>query len=421
MPSRKTVAVIDPQLAGVSGDMLLGALIDLGASPEKIQEAFRRLSAVIPGCEDLELKVSQVLRHGIRGVRADIQVKERFDSRTGRELKEALQSYLAASTLSDEAKAYALRTLSTLLKGETYLHATSEEQLILGEMASADTLADIVGVTTALEDLGLLETQVYSLPVVVGSGKVKTSHGILTQPPPIVLEILREKNFPFETGRSGEERSTPTGVALLVNLAEPAAALPLTQPYKVGHGAGARDPEAVPNLLRVYLGRRWESPFAQEEVYLLETNLDDVSGETLGYLGERLMEEGARDFYIIPCTGKKGRPVHLLGVLAGRENLDRLADLVFRETGTLGIRVQPVRRFTLSRRTRLVEVEVAGKKFTAHVKIAQDREGKTVQVKPEFEDVRRISLETRQPLREVRETAKKEGKKKKTRNNQPAT
>jgi len=222
------------------------------------------------------------------------------------------------------------------------------------------------------------------------------------------MEILRESGIPFEGGVTGGELATPTGVSILANLAEPIETYPAMKISRIGYGAGSRELDTLPNLLRLSLGQRSGLPFTQEDLYVLETNIDDVSSEVVGYLTGNLLQGGAKDAYVTPTTGKKSRPSFKVTALAARDHVEQLIDIFFKETGTLGVRTHRCERFVLQRQLRPVKVEVAGKAFEVKVKIAKDLSGRVINVKPEFEDAKRVASETGVPLREVIEKVKKQ-------------
>ena len=407
--SRK-IMVIDPQQAGISGDMFLGALLGLGADKKIVGETIAKLSNYVDTCKSLELAVEETVKHGIRGVKATIKAEEKHTHRTGGELKSIAEKFLDESSLSKKAKNFVLESLLTLLKAEAKIHGSQINKLRLHETGSIDTLADLVGVAAALENLKVFKEnmEVFSLPVCVGGGKTITSHGVLAVPAPATLEILTSKRFPFFGVKIGEELATPTGVALLTSLAKPVESYPLTYGGKVGYGAGKKDLEAIPNLLRVILGEKREDTVSfGEEIYVVETNVDDVDGETVGYLIEKLIESGVKDAYVIPAVGKKSRVVLNVKALTSMENMEKTINLIFSETGTLGVRVYPCKRFTLEREIFTAKVKIDDKTFEVRVKKAKDKTGKVFQAKPEYEDLKRIASETGKPLRKVREEVRK--------------
>jgi uncharacterized protein (TIGR00299 family) protein len=257
-------------------------------------------------------------------------------------------------------------------------------------------------VAVALDDLKLFNnTTVYSLPITVGYGKIEVSHGLLSIPTPVTLEILRAKKFPFESGYIKGELATPTGISLLANLAKPVLNYPAFQVSKVGLGAGRFDFKEIPNILRIALGSPFGTAFFKDEICVIETNLDDVSGEVVGHLIERLMKEGAKDASAIPALGKKGRSSILVKIIADKADVDHLVKIVFDETGTLGIRTYNCNRFILPRETLKVQIEINRKKHGLKVKVAKDTTGRIIQVKPEYEDAKKIALKTGVSLRKI--------------------
>jgi hypothetical protein len=396
--------IIDPRISGVSGDMLLGALIDLGADSKKIGEALAKLASHISDCKSIRLKTYKTSRREISATKAEILIDEKLHPKTGGTLKRSLQSYLKASSLSGEAKRFCVNALNLILEAEAKIHGSTPKKVELHELASADTLADIVGVAEALSQLKAFKAEIYSLPVVVGSGYVKVEHGVIPVPLPATLEILRMKGFPFKLGGGQGELSTPTGVAILTALAKP---LSLAEPLeakasRVGYGAGSRRLKDQPNLLRIWIEEAESAEaFRWDEIYVLETSLDDVNGEILGSTIESLMAEGALDVNLTFGVGKKSRPTQTLKVLVNRENFARVLKTVFSETGTLGVRIQKVSRVILEREVAPIKVNVSGKTFIVRIKKAWTAEGETLKVKPEFEDVKRVAKETGLPLRLV--------------------
>ncbi|MDO5836547.1 MAG: nickel pincer cofactor biosynthesis protein LarC, partial [Methanobacterium sp.] len=257
-------------------------------------------------------------------------------------------------------------------------------------------VADIMGVSFALHDLGLGKEKVFGLPPAMGGGRIKTDHGNLSVPAPATLEIL--KNVPARGGPVNHELTTPTGAALLVNMVDEFTDFyPLITNKKVAYGAGKLDLE-FPNVLRIILGT---SPIPTDKISILETNLDDVTGEVLGHTVDRLMEEGALDVTIIPTIAKKNRPAHLLRVITTLGMAEKLSETIIRETGTLGVRTIPyVHRNIVNREIVPVWVELGGKSLKVRVKVAKIGE-EIVNVTVEYEDARKISEKLKMPLKDV--------------------
>jgi len=392
--------VVDCQLAGISGDMTIGALLDLGVDEVKIVEAMESVKDHLKGCSRFKVNVTPVYRRGFRAKRVNVEAEETFKDRKASALKEALVNSIEHVDVSKGAQTFALDCIDTLIEAETRVHGREVEEIHLHEIGSADTLADILGVTVALEELGFFkDLKCYSTPVAVGGGLFKFSHGITQSPAPITAEILRMKAFPMVGGPVKAELATPTGVALLVNMVRQVVEFyPAMKPQIIGYGAGAKDFEESPNVLRITLGTLL-TPLPSDEVYVLETNLDDITGEVIGYTLEKMLSEGAKDVSIIPIIAKKNRPGHIVKAIVDYGDVDRLTRVLIEETGTLGVRVYPCKRHILTRRNVQVEVQVEGLTENVDVKVATDPDGNILQVKPEYDDVKRLAEKTGRPLK----------------------
>lgn len=405
----KHILVIDAQTAGVSGDMIVGALLDLGANATNVIEAMRTPQHCLPGCKDLEITVRDTTRRGIRAKRIDVKVEEEVTQRTAAELLEAASTCLQELQISEKAKRFALNSINTLVSAEAIAHGQSIQEVNLHETASADTLADVIGTATALDDLGLLtDTTIYSTPVAVGGGLLQFSHGTVSSPAPATLEILRSRRFLTVGGPIEAELATPTGVSLLTTLAvESVRFYPPMKPTKVGYGAGTREFVEMPNVLRITLGEPCDFGLSSEEVYVIETNLDDASGELIGYAMDKLLQEGARDVSAIPMLTKKGRPGHLIKIIVDRSSLEHVCRILMEETGTLGVRIYACQRRILARESVPVEVIVEDVREVVNVKVAKSTQGQIIQIKPEYEDVKRLADRMGKPLREIEELARR--------------
>jgi uncharacterized protein (TIGR00299 family) protein len=395
------ILYIDCSLAGISGDMMLSALINLGAKID-LEKLSKSIVESLDGVEWLKISYDIKSKMGFQAGLLKVAYSDSKDHRMGRELKDGLEKTLELMDASHRAKTYAVKVLETLLNAESVVHGEPVEEVHLHEVGSPDTLVDVVGTALALDNLGLFEDiKVYGSPVSVGFGFIKTEHGRLTVPAPATLEILKSKGYPFKGGPVEGELATPTGVALLVNIVdEVTEILPLIKPIKVGYGAGFKELPETPNVLRLIYGEQ-KTQYIQEDVYVLETNIDDVQGEVLGHVIEKLIENGAKDACIIPATCKKSRPGQILKVILDYENLNRIVDIIFRETGTLGIRLMKTSRFIVPREFKTVNVQINGMDFLVKVKVAKDLEGRIIRVKPEYEELRKISDITGIPIREL--------------------
>lgn len=393
------VLYVDCSLAGISGDMMLSALLNLGAELN-LKELSESVRKSMEGVERLDISYTIVRKGGFKAGFLKVDIEDSKHHRTGLEVRNALLEAIDSMGVSREAKTFAIQVLDTILHAESLIHGEPVETVHLHEIASPDTLVDIVGIAAALDNLNILRgSKVYGSPVAVGSGIFKTEHGYLVSPAPATLEILRSRNYPFKGGPVDGELATPTGVAVLVNLVdEPVYFPPLVKPIKVGYGAGFRDLPELPNVLRLVYGEQ-PSPYVMDEVYVLETNLDDVGGEVLGHVVDKLMKTGAKDVCIIPSTTKKNRPGYVLKTITSLEKLDEVLETVIRETGTLGVRVVKTPRYVVPRKVENVQIELNGTTFSVRVKVARDLRGRLLGIKPEYEDLKNISESTGIPVR----------------------
>ena len=403
MEARRRLMIVDCQAAGVSGDMLLGALLDLGVDEDLLDELAEAIARGASWCRELAIRTEEVVRGGLRARRVLVQADEDRGAR-GDELLRALSSASKRLGLSEQADELALASLKTLLEAEARVHGLrDQESAHLHELGSVDTLVDILGVAACLDRLGLLgDADFLATPVAVGGGTVRFSHGEASVPAPATLEILRSRGFPFTGGPVEGELATPTGVAILVNLVSRVVPFyPLMRPLAVGLGAGARELPGVPNVLRVVVGEPLGPELPSEAICVVETNVDDVSGEVLGHVIERLLSEGALDVCVVPVVMKKSRPGHIVRALAREADAARLAELLMEELGTLGVRLLRCERLVAPREVRALEVQVAGSRWPVRVKVARGPSGRVLRAKPEFEDLRTIARGTGLPLREV--------------------
>ena len=368
--------------SGIAGDMFLAALLDLGADESKVLRAISSIGELI---SEVKVRVGEVKRKGIRARKVDFY-SGRWPSMSGEDLINYVERCVGRLDIGEEAKGYAVRVAETIVEAERKIHGEAH----LHELGQPDTIAEIVGVSVALDDLKIFNTKVYSTPLAVGGGFIETSHGRLPVPAPVTLEIL--KGFPIVGGPVKEELATPTGASLLVNIVDSVTELyPMMKPSKIGYGAGDKELE-IPNVLRVVLG---DPDTVREEALIIETNVDDIPGEVMGYVMNRIIREGAKDAFIIPIIAKKSRPGQILKVIADRSNAERLARVIMEETGSLGVRIHKCERIILKREIVPVRVSIDGYEAEVRVKIASNR------VKPEYEDLREIAERTGKPLRVV--------------------
>jgi len=377
--------------------MLLGALLDLGLSLETLQSDLNKLD--ISG---YELQVTQDTRCEMRGTKLNVKIQDptRYTPRF-------LLDTVINSRLSEGVKTRSGEVLSALWRAECRVHGESEEVLELEELGSVDTLVDVVGVVSGLEQLGA--ERVYAAPLVLGESTPPRWAGGYSNPAPATLELVAMSAAPVVADlplhQGAGELTTPTGASLITTLAE--FQRPAFSVTGVGVGLGTKDPEGFPNAIRVWLGETAEQSLAgrQGGIILLETNLDDVSGELVGYAQEQLFALGALDVWYTPIQMKKNRPGVMLSAMVPQELETAAFELILRETTTLGVRTRPVERYVAERHIESME-SVLG---VIGVKVKY-LGGKAVSASPEYEDCRKIALESGISLQDVYQQAMAEAR-----------
>ncbi|MBT5829040.1 MAG: nickel pincer cofactor biosynthesis protein LarC [Candidatus Latescibacteria bacterium] len=367
--------------AGISGDMTLGALVDAGLSFDLLKTELDKLN--VP-----EFKLSQrrVEKHGIAGTKVDVDAQE---GHVHRHLIDVLY-IINNSSLSDAAKEKARKVFQKLAEAEAKVHGTSINEVHFHEVGAVDAIVDVVGVVIGLELLGI--EKIYASKFRFGSGRTRGAHGAMPIPVPAVVEMT--KGYPAERTDIPLELVTPTGAAILTALSSGIGEQIHLKTEITGYGAGTRDVEQVPNLLRVEIGELITDSQTDSPI-LLETNIDDMTPEIYGYIIDRLLEAGARDAFLTPVIMKKGRPGIQLTALTDPNKEREITDLIFSETTTLGIRRIPVQRHMLERRTDTVDTPFG----PIRVKIANVN-GKE-RVTPEYDDCARIAREKNVPILDV--------------------
>lgn len=402
------VLVIDPQIAGISGDMLLCSLVDLGANKNKIIDGIKQAEKFLAGSYIMKIDFQKIQKHGVESLQLVLDIDEGTHERKGSEIKKAISNTAQAIGLSEKAKLFAESCIDTLISSESKIHGVSEDSVHFHESSSIDTLVDVVGVAIALEDMALFDQKIVCLPVSVGGGSVTFSHGTMSNPASAILEIFKNSNLIIKGNNANEELTTPTGACILVNLAANSVGYyPQMKIDSIGYGAGQKDFETFSNVLKIVLGS--ENNFEIDAVKILETNVDDVSGEILGNLIEKIMEKGARDVSIYNGISKKGRPTNLVSVICTEENVDKIVDLLVMETGTLGIRTFDSNRFIVPRKICNVSVILNGQSFQVRYKQFSYK-GKT-DFKIEFDDLKKTSNALDKPIKETESLLRKEIKK----------
>lgn len=368
--------------SGLSGDMTLGALLDLGVDPALFREKMAGLRLPV------EIAVRRVRRGGFAALKVDVEIR-------GHEPHERnfadVERLILKSRLAGPVKDRALAIFRRLFEAEAKVHGRRFAEAHLHEAGADDALVDIVGTAFLLEELGVGE--VHCSPLNVGSGWVQTSHGRLAVPPPAVAELLRKA--PVYAAWVEAELVTPTGAAIAATLAKSFAPLPELVYDRIGRGAGTREFPEIPNILRVYYGDA-ASFEAHKSVFIVEATIDDATPQLLAHFLERALEEGALDATLSPVVMKKNRLGTKLSVLVESARLDALIEAVFRETTSIGVRYYPVGRRVLEREIRPVRVD--GRKIGLKVATLG---GRPVNVQPEYDDLVAAARATGRPLKEI--------------------
>ena len=367
--------------------MVLGAVVDAGVPLQVITGA---MDAMDVG--GVTLGVEQSQRGGVVGTYVSVELDEQAQK------SHKFDDFIAAvqsSPLSGRVKEQSTAVFDRMAEAEARVHRTSAEHLHLHELGTLDTLVDVVGSIVGLEHLGV--EQVFSSAFPMGTGVFRSAHGVLPVPSPATSALFTMADAPLVPAPNNPVRTgemvTPTGAGIITTLAE------FRQPRMAmrvqGYGLGSRNPEEYPNVLGLWVGET-EQPGKTGGLSLLETNLDDSTGEVLGYVQERLFGIGARDVWFAPIQMKKNRPATMLCAIVDESTERQAADLIMRETTTLGVRVRPIERYEAVRETRTIETGLGA----AGVKL-KILNGETVAVSPEYEDCRRIAAQSGLPLSEV--------------------
>lgn len=367
--------------SGASGDMILGALLDAGASRAAVMDALTGLD--VP---DWDMDVSETSRSGLRAVKVEVTVGDDPHPRSYAEIRTLLER----SPLPGEVRERAQTIFQRLARAEGAVHGVEVEQVHFHEVGSVDAIVDIVGSAAALADLA--PEKVLVSEITTGRGLVTGAHGPIPVPAPAVIELLRGAPL---AERGEDELITPTGAAILAASADSFGPLPLMTLSSVGYGAGTRETN-VPNVLRVLVGDVQTTGSGSRDRLLIETNIDDMSPELIPHVIERLLSTGAEDAWTTPIVMKKGRPAITLSALAPHDAVDELLDVIYAETTTLGVRLRDVGKNELEREWAQTEVEG----YPVRVKIAR-RAGSITNIAPEYEDAVKVANVTGLPLKEV--------------------
>jgi uncharacterized protein (TIGR00299 family) protein len=414
--------------SGCSGDMIIGSLLDAGMDFEVLKNGLSGLDL-----KGYRLTTEKVTRSSITATKFNVILEEDHPDEsshthnhehehTHNDVHEHVHEYSRAASHSHRGLTEILNIINTgrisenvkkksseifrkLGAVEAGIHGIPLEEVHFHELGAIDTIIDIVGTIFALETLKI--EKIYASPLAIGSGTVKTAHGILPVPAPATLQILTDAGAPLADAPPSDtppgELLTPTGAVLITSLAA-GYGRPDLKPEKIGYGAGSKQFPGWPNVLRVWLGQQTVSPGSRHEMTLLETNIDDMNPQIYGFLMERLLEAGAADVWFTPIQMKKNRPAIMLSVLSVAELEDNITRIIMRETTTLGVRSRPVSRHVAQRA--MEEITTSLGRVPVKVKRFKD----FLSVTPEYEDCRRIALATSLPLQHVIKTVETEAR-----------
>ena len=373
--------------SGISGDMTLGALVDAGIELAALQAGIDSLG--FPG---IKLVAEEAKRRGFRACKVTVQHEPEHAHRHLHHITEKID---ASGVLTPAQKDLAKRIFTCIGEAEAKVHGTTIRKVHFHEVGAVDSIADIVGSAIGLSLLGV--DRIVCSPIPTGSGFIEIEHGRVSIPAPATAEIL--KGVPLAPSVCDCELTTPTGAAIVKTIADEYGPLPAMRMQTIGLGAGDRDMKEQANILRLILGET-DDGLVSDQVWVLETNLDDISGEIIGHTTAKLFEAGALDVYTTSIQMKKNRPGVLLTVLCPAELIAKLEKIIFRETSTLGIRRWQACRHKLERRPHTVETPLG----SVEGKLAVLSDG-TLSFSPEFEACRRLATEKNLPLKDVYEAA----------------
>jgi uncharacterized protein (TIGR00299 family) protein len=397
------IVIIDSQIAGISGDMLLSSLVDIGANKKKVVDSIYTCQDYFEGSKIRKVDFIKTTSYGISCTKLLFEYKDSIRFRLGSVVYRSIASCCDSINLSNVAKSFVLNSIKTIITAESKIHGSKHDDVRLHEVSTVDTAADLIGTAVALDNLGLLSQKFYATDVAIGSGLLQFSHGIVPNPGNAVLEILRNSEILLVPGKIDGELTTPTGAAMLINLAsEHISQYPPFIPEQIGNGAGQKDGKNVANILRLVVGQSNSNvDHTSESVYEIETNVDDATGETIGYMIETLYANGAKDVTVLQGISKKNRPSFIIKVLSDMASRDSLVKLLLNETGSLGCRVHEINRITIPRSFITVPITIGNQRFVVKVKLSKDKDGTIRMIKPEYDDIKKIATGLKAPYRKI--------------------
>lgn len=380
--------------SGISGDMIVGALLDAGLKIETLEKELKKL-----GLTGYQLEVKKVVKKGISATKFKVKIKEEGVERRFKDILTILEK----SKLNEEIKKETKKIFFNIAQAESKIHQKDIDRIHFHEIGGLDSIIDITSAVIGIKTLGIEEIHSSALPV--GKGFVKCAHGVMPVPAPATLELL--KNIPTYSGGIESEMITPTGAAIIGTLAKSFGERPLMKIERIGYGAGEKE-FSIPNLLRVSIGEKvlkdgnLKDGYVSDEAVLIETNIDDMNPEFYDYIMDQLFSLGALDVFLTPIQMKKNRPAHMLSIIVYEQDLKEILEVLFSESTTLGVRIREIKRLRLAQQNFIAETKYG--KIRVKVGIFK---GEIKNIAPEYEDCKKMTKQHQVPLKEVYEEAKK--------------
>ena len=389
MPEHKKIAYFDC-FAGISGDMCLGAIVDAGVRLSDIEKELKRLPI-----KNYSLKSRKVLRNGISATKVDVIIKAegKRQKAKGKKWKD-IEKIIKTSQLSERLKQKGLKIFKSLFEAEARVHGEPFNTVHLHELGGIDCIVDIFGTIIGLDALEV--EKIYTSPINLGNGSVKTEHGILPVPAPATIELLR--GYPVYSSEIPFELTTPTGAVIISGLKSKTSPLPETRIERVGYGAGNKNIKTMPNTLRILIGEEIKADRGEDFVTIIETNIDDMNPQIYEHVMEKLFKAGALDVFLENIIMKKGRPAVKLTVISKEHDIEKLTNILFEETTTIGLRFYNAHRKTLDREIKKINTTYGD----VRIKLSTLK-GKVVNISPEYEDLKAISRKTKIPIKKIAE------------------
>ena len=383
--------IIDPQSSGIAGNMIIGAFVDLGADEDEIKSIMEK-SAYEFG--KVEVTFDKITKQGISSTFCHVNTLEKKEYIDYKEFISRIEKL----DIDDNVKNTSINIFERIAKAEAEVHGKNLDTVHFHEVGASDAVADVIGSVYAYYSLGFDKEKIIGLPIAVGGGRVKTAHGTLPVPAPAVVEILKDANV--VGGPVDSELATPTGCAIYMELCDEICEfIPVIKPQKTGYGAGKKDFDH-PNVLRIIES---DNVAETDEVDVIETNIDHLTGEEIGYLFDVLLDAGASDVSVTPTIMKKNRQGSLLKVISRKEKREKILDTIFKETGSLGIRIAPHIHRGISKREFVKKTySINNNDYEVTFKVAYIND-EIISDRPEYEDLKKIAQDTGLSLREVKE------------------